>query len=94
MANSRKPSQADRILNHLYAHGSITVTEAEAFPIFSKRLAARIKDLQNRGIRIEREMFRVPSGKLVARYHLHSVDKGPTLEEEVKPARQHLAEAR
>ena len=72
-------NQAQMILEHLEAKGSITVPEAEAPPILCKRLASRIDDIHNgRGARqafTRRELIMIPSGKWVAKYHsIHESD--------------------
>lgn len=71
MALNSKPSQADAILAHLNAHGTITPLEAlERYGCF--RLASRIFELRQRGIKIESESMRTPGGAEVARYRLTS----------------------
>ena len=47
-------TQAERIMNHLKEHGSITQLEAmEIYGIY--RLASRISDLRKEGVKIKKE---------------------------------------
>ena len=50
-----KQRHCDLILGHLKTHGSISHYEAEDM-YGCTRLAARIKDLKNRGVEIEKDM--------------------------------------
>lgn len=50
-------TQAERIMNHLKEHGSITQLVAmQEYGIY--RLASRISDLRKDGVKIEREMVK------------------------------------
>ncbi|UOF81040.1 helix-turn-helix domain [Caudoviricetes sp.] len=60
-------SQAQNILAHLEAQGSITAIEAlELYGCF--RLAARIKDLRDSGHQIETQDVTLGNGKTIAKY--------------------------
>jgi Helix-turn-helix domain len=62
-------TQAEAILEHLRAGGSITPLDAlTEFGCF--RLAARIYDLRRAGVAIEEEAVTLTGGKTVARYRL------------------------
>ncbi len=63
------PSQCDAILTWLQSGKPLTQAEAlEAFGCM--RLPSRIDELHKRGIRTERQMIKLPSGKTVAQYSL------------------------
>tara|TARA_R110000822_G_scaffold146004_1_gene284989 strand:+ start:281 stop:493 length:213 start_codon:yes stop_codon:yes gene_type:complete len=67
-----KPSQKQLIMDH-YFNKDLTITDkqAEKEPVFSRRLAARIKDLKYDGFNIGKVMIQVgPRKKWVAKYHL------------------------
>ena len=65
----KKASQAQLILNHLEMEGSISAQDALLlYRIY--RLAARIKDLRDRGYEIETAMKQDTTGKRYARYVL------------------------
>ena len=62
-------TQAERILSHLLAGGSITALEA--LDLYNcSRLAARIGDIRAMGYSVHSEMVAIDSGKRVARYRL------------------------
>lgn len=64
-------AQADAIFDHLKSKGSITALEAlDSLGVF--RLAARVKDLRDRGYAIRTTMVELPSGKRIARYTYHA----------------------
>ena len=65
----KKASQAQLILNHLEMKGSISAQDALLqYRIY--RLAARNKDLRDRGYEIETDMKQDTLGKSYARYVL------------------------
>lgn len=69
----RKPSQSDAILAWMLAGNPIT--QGEALKQFDcMRLPSRIDELHKRGIATEREMIKLPCGKVVAKY---SIPAGP-----------------
>jgi hypothetical protein len=63
-------SQTEIILG-LLQRGPVTVPVARQFA-GCERLAARINDLRRAGHQIETVDLRLPSGKVVAEYHLRS----------------------
>ena len=67
-----KVSQKQLIMDH-YFNKDLTITDKQAVqePVFSRRLAARIKDLKYDGFNIGKVMIQVgPRNKWVAQYHL------------------------
>jgi len=67
-------TQADRVLDELRRHGAVTVLD---FPS-GFRLAARVKDLRDRGHVIDTETATLHgSGTKVARYVLHATPTAP-----------------
>lgn len=62
-------NQTEAIKTYMETHGSITALEA-LNEIGCFRLAARIKDLRDRGVAIDSEMVTLPNGKHIAKYTL------------------------
>ena len=64
----KRPTQCDEILNFLTRYGSISDKDAYFSPdIRSRRLAARIHDLRQRGVSIQTDMVKEkkPNGRIV-----------------------------
>jgi hypothetical protein len=61
--------QTEMILNHL--RSGKTLTSLNALQLFgSMRLAARIQEIKDRGIKVNSHMIKLASGKRVAAYEL------------------------
>ena len=72
-------TQADRILDVLRRFGNTTVLDWPA----GFRLAARIKDLRDRGYLIDTDTVTLPGGAKVARYTLRTTPTfAPTIGEQ------------
>ena len=64
-----KPTQTDQILKHLQEIGPITALDAlDYYGCF--RLAARINDIQNLGIKVEARRVKTPKGAVIAEYRI------------------------
>jgi hypothetical protein len=63
------PTQTDQVLSYMRLWGSVTPLQA-MHDIGCMRLAARIKDLRDRGYRIETRTIESKNGKRYASYRL------------------------